>query len=45
MPEVLGLVGSPALESTGALLSAPTQPILQVLFTMNSNDINCMNEY
>ena len=32
MPEV-HLEGSPALESTGALLSAPTQPILEVLFT------------
>ena len=30
MPEVHGLVGSSALESTGALLSAPTQPILEV---------------
>ena len=30
MPEV-HLEGSPALESTSALLSAPTQPILEVL--------------
>ena len=28
MPEVHGLVGSPELESTGALLSPSTQPIL-----------------
>ena len=33
MPEVHGLVGSSTLESTGALLFAPTQPILEVLFT------------
>ena len=33
MPEVHDLVGSPALESTGALLSLPTQPILEVVFT------------
>ena len=33
MPEVHGLVGSSALESTGALLFVPTQPILEVLFT------------
>ena len=26
MPEVRGLVGSPALETTGALLSPPTRP-------------------
>ena len=32
-PEVHGFVGSPALKSTGALLSPPTQPILEVVFT------------
>ena len=38
MPEVYGLVGSPALESTGALLSTPTcaQPVLEILFTKPS---------
>ena len=36
MPEVHGLVGSPALESTCALLSPPTQPILELLFTKPS---------
>ena len=39
MPEVHGLVGSPALEATGALLSAPTQPILEVLFTKPTKDV------
>ena len=38
MPEVHGFVGSPALESIGALLSAPTQPILEVLFTKPSKN-------
>ena len=33
MPEVHGLAGSPALESTGVLLSAPTQSMLAVLYT------------
>ena len=33
MPEVHGLVGFPALKSTGALLSLPTQPILELLVT------------
>ena len=33
VPEVHGIVGSPALKSTGALLSPPTQPILEVVFT------------
>ena len=32
-PVVHGLVGSPALKSTGALLSPPIQPILEVVFT------------
>ena len=31
--ELHGLVDSPALKSTGALLSPPTQPILEVVFT------------
>ena len=38
MPEI-HLESSPALESTGALLSAPTQPILEVPFTKLSKDI------
>ena len=41
MPEI-HLEGSPALESTGALLSGPTQPILEVLFTKPSKDV-CLN--
>ena len=39
MPEVHGLIGSPALKSTSALLSAPTQPILEVLLTKPSKDV------
>ena len=38
MPEVHGLVGSAVLESTGTLLSGPTQPILEVIFTNPSKD-------
>ena len=33
MLEVHDLVGSSTLESTGALLSPPTQPLLEVVFT------------
>ena len=32
-PDVHGFVDSPALKSIGALLSPPTQPILEVVFT------------
>ena len=32
-------IGSPVLESTGALLSPPTQPILEVVFTKPSKDV------
>ena len=32
-PELHGLVDSLALKSTGALLSPPTQPILELVFT------------
>ena len=43
MPEVYGLVDSPALESTGALLSAPTQPVLEILFTKPSKEVCLIN--
>lgn len=43
MPEVHGLVGSPLIPSIGALLSAPTQPILELLFTKPSKDVRLID--
>ena len=43
MPEVHGLVGSPLIPSIGALLSAPTQPILALLFTKSSKNVRLID--
>ena len=45
LDRVHGLVGSPVLKSTGSLLSPPTQPILEVVFTRDVCSLHVHEAY